>query len=230
VDTVEIVEVERRRRDTDLELAGAGYRQVDVVELQDVTGRPVSAHSPGLHKRTLAIGMDDGQRSRTIVRGVREAPTIVLIGAGSASFGVTTLHDLYADPVFAGATVRLVDLEPACLDRMANVAGALEAATSRGITIERLTERVDALPGADAVVVSVEVDRINRWLLDFDIPRRHGIDHVYGENGGPGGLSHALRTIPRATSSGLHPTRCWSTSPTPRAGSARPFGATSTSP
>jgi alpha-galactosidase len=127
---------------------------------------------------------------------VREAPTIVLIGAGSASFGLTTLHDLYADPVFTGATVRLVDLEPAPLERMALVAGALEAATARGITVERYTERVDALPGADAAVVSVEVDRLNRWLLDFEIPRRYGIDHLYGENGGPGGLAHALRTVP----------------------------------
>jgi len=127
---------------------------------------------------------------------VREAPTIVLIGAGSASFGLTTLHDLYADPVFGGATVRLVDLEPAPLERMAQVAAALEAATARGITVERHTERADALPGADAVVVSVEVDRLNRWLLDFEIPRRYGIDHLYGENGGPGGLAHALRTVP----------------------------------
>ena len=127
---------------------------------------------------------------------MREAPTIVLIGAGSASFGLTTLHDLYADPVFTRATVRLVDLERAPLDRMAQVAAALEAATARGITVERYTERVDALPGADAVVVSVEVDRLNRWLLDFEIPRRHGVDHLYGENGGPGGLAHALRTVP----------------------------------
>ena len=126
----------------------------------------------------------------------REAPTIVLIGAGSASFGLTTLHDLYADPVFSGATVRLVDLEPAPLDRMSRLAAALEAATARGITVECRTERVDALPGADAVVVSVEVDRVNRWLADFEIPRRHGIDHIYGENGGPGGLSHTLRTVP----------------------------------
>ena len=122
---------------------------------------------------------------------MREAPTIVLIGAGSTSFGLTTLHDLYADPVFTGATIRLVDLEPAPLERMAQLAAALEAATGRGVTAERHTDRVDALPGADAVVVSVEVDRVNRWLLDFEIPRRHGIDHIYGENGGPGGLSHA---------------------------------------
>jgi len=131
---------------------------------------------------------------------VREAPTIVLIGAGSTSFGLTTLHDLYADPVFTDATVRLVDLETAPLERMSKLAAALEAATGRGINLERYTRRVDALPGADAVVVSVEVDRVNRWLADFEIPRRYGVHHVYGENGGPGGLSHALRTVPLVVS------------------------------
>jgi alpha-galactosidase len=131
---------------------------------------------------------------------VREAPTIVLIGAGSTSFGLTMLHDLYADPVFSGATVRLVDLETAPLERMSQLAAALEAATGRGINVERYTERVDALPGADAVVVSVEVDRLNRWLIDYEIPRRHGVEHLYGENGGPGGLSHALRTVPLVVS------------------------------
>ena len=44
---------------------------------------------------------------------MHEAPTIVLIGAGSTSFGLSTMHDLYGDPVFAGATVWLVDLDPA---------------------------------------------------------------------------------------------------------------------
>ncbi|MDQ1383462.1 MAG: hypothetical protein QOG65_841 [Actinomycetota bacterium] len=127
---------------------------------------------------------------------MREAPKIVLIGAGSTSFGLTTLHDLYADPVFTRATIRLVDVEPAPLERMADLAAALEASTGRDITVERHVDRVDALPGADAVVVSVEVDRLNRWLLDFEIPRRHGVDHIYGENGGPGGLSHSLRTVP----------------------------------
>ena len=58
------------------------------------------------------------------------------------------------------------------------------------------TDRTEALPGADAVVVSVEVDRDRRWQLDFEIPRRHGVEHVLGENAGPGGLAHALRTIP----------------------------------
>jgi len=127
---------------------------------------------------------------------MRDSPSIVLIGAGSTSFGLTTLHDLYADPVFAGATVWLVDLDAGALERMRDLAAALEAATQRGITVRLATDRADALPGADAVVVSVEVDRDRRWQLDFEIPRRHGVEHVLGENAGPGGLAHALRTIP----------------------------------
>lgn len=127
---------------------------------------------------------------------MREAPTIVLIGAGSTSFGLSTLHDLYADPVFTGATIWLVDLQARPIERMQQLAGALEAATGRGITVRATTKRADALPGADAVVVSVEVDRDHRWQQDFEIPRRHGVEHVLGENAGPGGLAHALRTIP----------------------------------
>src|SRR6478609_7078035 len=127
---------------------------------------------------------------------MREAPIIVLIGAGSTSFGLTTLHDLYADPVFSRATVRLVDLDAGALQKVSSLAAALENAAQRDITIELETDRGTALSGADAVIVSVEVDRDRRWQLDFDIPRRHGVDHVLGENAGPGGLSHALRTIP----------------------------------
>ncbi|HEX7521630.1 MAG TPA: alpha-glucosidase/alpha-galactosidase, partial [Acidimicrobiia bacterium] len=127
---------------------------------------------------------------------MREAPTIVLIGAGSTSFGLTTLHDLYADDVFTGATVWLVDLDASALQRMSDLAAALEAGTQRGITVRKATDRADALPGADAVVVSVEVDRDRRWQLDYEIPRRHGVEHVLGENAGPGGLAHALRTVP----------------------------------
>jgi len=32
--------------------------------------------------------------------------------------------------------------------------------------------------------------------LDWEIPFKYGVQHVLGENGGPGGLSHSLRTVP----------------------------------
>lgn len=127
---------------------------------------------------------------------MREGPTVVAIGAGSASFGLTVVHDVYADPVLTGATLWLVDVDRARLDRMRRVGERLEAATGRGIRLRSTDDRRDALPDADVVIVAAEVNRDPWWRLDWEIPRRHGIDHVLGENAGPGGLSHALRTIP----------------------------------
>ena len=49
VDAVEIVEVERHRRHADLQLAVAGYRWVDVVEVQGVARCAVLVNSPCLH-------------------------------------------------------------------------------------------------------------------------------------------------------------------------------------
>ena len=37
---------------------------------------------------------------------------------------------------------------------------------------------------------------MRRWRLDWEIPFKHGIKQVIGENGGPGGLFHTWRNIP----------------------------------
>ena len=57
-------------------------------------------------------------------------------------------------------------------------------------------DRRQALPGAEFVVVSIAVDRERTWKLDFEVPKRHGVRHVLGENGGPGALFHAARNVP----------------------------------
>ena len=64
------------------------------------------------------------------------------------------------------------------------------------------------------MVVSVEVDRDRRWQQDCEIPRRHGVEHVLGENARAGRASRTRcarsRSWPAspATSSGSRPTRC----------------------
>jgi alpha-galactosidase len=122
---------------------------------------------------------------------------IVLIGAGSASFGAGTLCDLYAarDHLW-GSTLALVDIDAEALATMAAVARRLNAATGEPFTIEASTERREVLPGATFVILSVAVRRNERWRLDFEIPLRHGVKQVLGENGGPGGLFHCMRNIP----------------------------------
>ena len=57
------------------------------------------------------------------------------------------------------------------------------------------TELEAAVDGADFVTTAMEVDRYLYWSQDFHVPRKHGFRQVFGENGGPGGLFHALRNF-----------------------------------
>jgi alpha-galactosidase len=122
---------------------------------------------------------------------------IVIIGVGSVSFGPAILGDLFA---FAGdlrgCEVWLVDINAESLDVMSRYAAKLNDVFDEPFVIRATADRSEALPGADFVIVSVAVDRLATWKLDWQIPLKHGVRHVLGENGGPGGLSHALRNIP----------------------------------
>ena len=124
------------------------------------------------------------------------SPKIVLVGAASVIFGTTTIRDLLLSPALAGSEIALVDIAEEGLGPVVRFAERLNAALGRGCRISATTDRRQALPGADFVVVSVAVDRERTWKLDFEIPLRLGVRHVLGENGGPGGLSHTLRNVP----------------------------------
>jgi alpha-galactosidase len=121
---------------------------------------------------------------------------IVFIGAGSAAFGLSMYRDLFTSRDLAGSTVTLVDIDRPALDRMGDLADVLNRRMEAGIIIERTTDRRAALVGADFVVSSIAIDRNRLWRHDFEVPKKHGIRHTLGENGGPGGLFFTLRTLP----------------------------------
>jgi alpha-galactosidase len=65
------------------------------------------------------------------------------------------------------------------------------------MSISSTTERTAALPGADFVVVSVQVGpREELWELDWKIPLKHGVRQPYAENSGPGAFAHTARNMP----------------------------------
>lgn len=124
-------------------------------------------------------------------------PNIVIIGAGSASFGPNTLATILRSPLLRGSRLGLVDLDAASLRRVKAVAEHMNSAWDAQMTITASTERADLLPGAEFVIVSIEVPpREKLWRLDWEITLKHGLRQPYGENGGPGGLMHACRQIP----------------------------------
>jgi alpha-galactosidase len=121
---------------------------------------------------------------------------VVLIGAASASFGPRMIADAMLTPEMRGSTLTLVDIDAQRLDVMAAYARRLNEALDAGVRIEAEVDRARALPGAEFVISSIAVKRDELWKLDHQIPLKHGIKQVLGENGGPGGLSHSLRNIP----------------------------------
>ena len=121
---------------------------------------------------------------------------IVFIGAGSMSFGLSMLRDLVTSDELRGSTLTMVDIDAAALSRMTGLARLLNARLNAGLVIEQTSDRRAALDGAGFVINSTAIDRNRLWQLDWKVPRKYGIRHTLGENGGPGGLMFTLRTLP----------------------------------
>ena len=122
---------------------------------------------------------------------------IVLIGAGSTSFGPSTLLDLYQSNLLQGSTIVLHDINNEHLEIIFELVQAENKIHSNYFNIERTTDRKEALNGAEFIISSIEVgDRYKLWREDYDIPRKYGSTQILGECGGPGGTMHAFRVIP----------------------------------
>ncbi len=121
---------------------------------------------------------------------------IVVIGAGSASFGENTLSALMRSKKLRGSTLALVDRNEATLDIVKRLAVRFNSEWEAGFSIEAHTHHETALEGAAFVVSAIEVGaRESLWKMDFEIPLKYGVRQPYAENGGPGGFAHAARNI-----------------------------------
>ena len=121
---------------------------------------------------------------------------LVAIGIGSVIFGIELLRDVFRVAEFRGGELWLVDTDAAALARMTGLAERLNAAADWQMAIRATRDRLEALPAADFVVTAVAIDRIATWRVDHDLALSHGFASVLSENGGPGGLSHTLRSVP----------------------------------
>ncbi len=123
---------------------------------------------------------------------------IVVIGAGSVSFGRSVITDLALEESLRefAVSLRLVDIDELALRRMYQLALLVKEKTKAShLVISATTKREEALSCADYVIVSVAEKRFALWEKDFYIPLSFGFKQVYGENGGPGAAFHTLRSI-----------------------------------
>jgi len=122
---------------------------------------------------------------------------IVIVGAGSRQFGRDMVADLLGTKELQGRgmSICLTDIDEEALDVMHRFAKLLKDHHGSDMALSATTDRREALPDADYVLTAVSVRRWDLWEQDFRIPLAYGFRHVLGENGGPGALFHAMRSL-----------------------------------
>jgi len=122
---------------------------------------------------------------------------VTIIGAGSEEFGPTMVSDLLlSDPINQhDLEISLMDISENRLPTIQSYAQSIATKLNRKVTVNSTTHLETSLEGADFVISAIEIKRYFYWSQDFHIPRKFGFAQIYGENGGPGGLFHALRNM-----------------------------------
>lgn len=122
---------------------------------------------------------------------------IAFLGAGSG-FILSVARELGKNPFFEDCELAMTDPLPDRLDIALKTVAELFSSPeciNRNIRISASGENVSALDGADYVISSCEPKRYPNWYRDLAIPEQFGCFQVKGENGGPGGVIHALRNM-----------------------------------
>jgi alpha-galactosidase len=121
---------------------------------------------------------------------------VAMIGAGSVVFCKNLTGDILWFPGFRDATFSYMDIDPDRLEVGAALCRKAAKALGANPRIEATTDRRRALAGADFVINMVQVGGFDATLIDFEIPRKYGLNFTIADTTGPGGLFRALRTFP----------------------------------
>jgi alpha-galactosidase len=121
---------------------------------------------------------------------------VAMIGAGSVVFSKNLTGDILSHPEFKDATFSYMDIDADRLEVGAALCRKVGKTLGANPTIEATTDRRKALEGADFVINMVQIGGFDSTLVDFEIPRKYGLNFTIADTTGPGGLFRALRTYP----------------------------------
>ncbi len=121
---------------------------------------------------------------------------VAIIGAGSLVFSKNLTGDILHFPEFKNATMAYMDIDKDRLEVGAALCRKAAQALGANPTIVATLDRREALRGADFVINMVQIGGMESTLVDFEIPRKYGLNFTIADTTGPGGLFRALRTYP----------------------------------
>ena len=122
---------------------------------------------------------------------------ISFLGAGSTVFAKNLLGDVLSYPELAQATISLHDINEERLRTSEIVAHKIADTLGVSPTIEATLERRRSLDGADYAITMFQVGGYEpSTVIDFEIPKKYGLEQTIADTLGIGGIMRGLRTIP----------------------------------
>jgi alpha-galactosidase len=122
---------------------------------------------------------------------------IVFIGAGSTVFARNLMGDILSFPELSSSTIVLHDINEERLHTSEIVGHKIVETLGVSATIEATTDRRAALAGANYVITMFQVGGYKpSTVIDFEIPKKFGLEQTIADTLGVGGIMRGLRTIP----------------------------------
>ena len=125
---------------------------------------------------------------------------ITLMGAGSTVFTRRVVGDCLSLESLRDSVFALYDIDPVRLEESRVIITALQNTMGGKAQIEcycGVENRKDALRGADFVINTIQVGFYDPCtIIDFEVPKKYGLQQTIGDTLGIGGIMRALRTIP----------------------------------
>ena len=126
---------------------------------------------------------------------------ITFMGAGSTVFAKNVLGDVMSTPALRECEIALYDIDPTRLKESLQILTVINANINENRAIIKpylgVENRKEALRGATFVVNAIQVGGYEPCtVIDFEIPKKYGLQQTIADTLGIGGIMRALRTIP----------------------------------
>ena len=125
---------------------------------------------------------------------------LTFMGAGSTVFARNVIGDCMCCEALRDSVFALYDIDAVRLEESRTILEAMRKSTGGYGRIEcyaGVEQRRDALRGADFVVNAIQVGGYDPCtIIDFEIPKKYGLQQTIGDTLGIGGIMRGLRTIP----------------------------------
>ncbi|HFI0463877.1 TPA: alpha-glucosidase/alpha-galactosidase [Streptococcus suis] len=123
---------------------------------------------------------------------------ITFIGAGSTIFAKNVLGDAMLTPSLCQAEIALYDIDAKRLSESEAMLKTINKNCNEvRASIRSYDDRKEALRNADFVINAIQVGGYKpSTVIDFEIPKKYGLEQTIADTMGIGGIFRTLRTLP----------------------------------